>query len=521
LSDGAPQLLCGTNKRVRLLLTAVISILLLSAQEQTHPSQVMNGMRSYRVHLPANYATSQKRYPVIYWLHGYEAGGDERSAQLTAWAAKHDAIVIDSGPVETSGNYPLYLPELADRVDRTLRTIPGREHRGVAGFGTGGFLALWLAANSPDVVGSASALSPARSAALGPRGFEVDTVLEDLHPDYESVRTRLFNSGDVPATLDFHMEAFANPMPKPKVFDHADPYPNFTIWSWQVISDRRRPGITQLENVSSHGFHCVVREWMPGGAIMPEIKLTVTSPPIYAPRTSHTVTYVRLADRKTRRALQRADAQGRMTFDLDGGEYEVGIGSEAVMALSGYELADAAWATAGAPVKLRLLFWNKGAARSTTASLKWETSTAGVKFAEPGARVPALAPGESAAVPVTFTAATALAGSVRIGAAGLAIEVPVYPAAAPSTDFKLIDETDHDGHASPGEAFAISLPDGRAELITRDPCVDTTVRIVEDGTRYTHAAIRPNCEPGRTVRMLARTSTSYAAIEFPIWYKLP
>jgi hypothetical protein len=47
------------------------------------------------------------------------------------------------------------------------------------------------------------------------------------------------------------------------------------------------------------------------------------------------------------------------------------------------------------------------------------------------------------------------------------------------------------------------------------------VRIVEEGTRYTHAVIRPNCEPGRTVRMLARTSSSYAAIEFPIWYKLP
>ncbi|HXA50898.1 MAG TPA: alpha/beta hydrolase-fold protein, partial [Candidatus Acidoferrum sp.] len=481
----------------------------------------MNGMRAYRVHLPANYAASQKRYPVIYWLHGYETGGDERDSQLTAWAAKHDAIVIDTGPVETSGNYPLYLSELADRVDRTLRTMPGRDHRGVAGFGTGGFLALWLAANSPDLIGSASALSPARSAAVGPKGFEVDTVLEDLHPDYESVRTRLFNSGDVPTALAFHMDAFASPLPRPKVFAHADPYPNFSIWSWEVISNRRRPGVTQLENVSSHGFHSVVREWLPDGAIIPDLKLTVTSPALYVPRTSHTVTYVRLADRKTRRALQRADAQGRMTFELDGGEWEVGVGSEAVLALAGYEVADAAWATAGVPVKLRLLFWNKGAARSITTSLKWESPTSGVKFAEAGARVPMLAPGESVAVPVTFTAATALAGAVKIGAAGLAIEIPVYPPAAKVADFKLIDETDHDGHASPGEGFAISLPDGPAELITRDPCVDTSVRIVEEGTRYTHAVIRPNCEPGRTVRMLARTSSSYAAIEFPIWYKLP
>jgi hypothetical protein len=317
------------------------------------------------------------------------------------------------------------------------------------------------------------------------------------------------------------MDAFANPLPKPKVFAHADPYPNFSIWSWQVISNRRSPGVTQLENVSSRGFHSVVREWLPGGVVISDVKLTVTSPALYVPRTSHTVTYVHLADRKTRRALQRADAQGRLTFELDSGDYEVGIGTEAVLALAGYEVVDAPWATAGAPVKLRLLFWNKGAARSATTSLKWESPTTGVKFAEPIARVPSLAPGESAAVPVTFTAATALAGAVKIQAAGLAIEIPVYPPAAPAADFKLIDETDHDGHASPGEAFAISLSDGRAELITRDPCVDTSVRIVEEGTRYTHAVIRPNCEPGRTVRMLARTSSTYAVIEFPIWYKLP
>jgi hypothetical protein len=355
---------------------------------------------------------------------------------------------------------------------------------------------------------------------VGPRGFEVDTVLEDLHPDYESVRTRLFNSGGMPDALGFHLDAFASPLPRPKVFAHADPYPNFSIWSWEVISNRRRPGVTQLRNVSARGFHSVVREWLPGGDVIPEIKLTVTSPSLYVPRSSHTVTYVCLADRKTHRALQRADAQGRLTFELDGGEYEVGVGTEAVLALSGYELTDGGWATAGSPVKLRLQFWNKGAARSMSTLLKWESPTPGVKFGEAASRVPALAPGETAAVAVTFTAATALSGTVKLEAAGLAIEVPVYPPASAAT-FTLLDETDHDGHASPGEAFAISLPDGRAELITQDPCVDTSVRIVEDGARYTHALIRPRCEPGRTVHILARTASSYAAIEFPIWYKLP
>jgi hypothetical protein len=504
---------------VRLLLGSLIPVLLLCAQEQTHLSQVMGGMRSYHVYLPAQYAASAKRYPVIYWLHGYEAGEDERAAQLAAWTAKHDAIVIDSGPADTSGNYPLYLAELADRVDGTLRTVADRGHRAVSGYGSGGFLALWEASKSPDLIAAASALAPARSAPVGPAGFEVDTVLDDLRIDHNAVSTRLFNSGDVPATLDFDLAAFGAPPAKAKLFEHADPYPNFTIWGWDVVSNRRRPGLTLLTNVSAHGFHSVVREWLPGGAAIPEVRLSVTSPRLFEPRTSHTVTYIRLSDGKVRRALQRADQQGRLTFDLDGGEYEAGIGKVAVPGISGYSFAEGNWATAGAPVKLRLRFCNKGGARSTPATVKWESPTPGVRFAAPTARVPAILPGASVEVPVAFTSGAP--GTVKIIAMGLAIEVPIYPPAPPAANFKILDETDHDGNASPGEAFTVALPDGRAELITSDPCVDTTVRVVEDGVRYTHAVIRANCQPGVRVHFLARTATSYAAIELPIWYKLP
>jgi hypothetical protein len=219
--------------------------------------------------------------------------------------------------------------------------------------------------------------------------------------------------------------------------------------------------------------------------------------------------------------MQLTDAQGRLTFELDGSENEIGIGPDAVLSLTGYEFVESAWASAGVPVKARLIFFNKGAVRSATTLVKWATPSAGVTFAEPGGRIPGLAPGESASVPLVFTTATALSGAIKVQAAGLEIEIPVYPLAAPAAKFRIQDEGDHDGNASPGEAFSLSLSDARAELITNDPCVDTSVRIVEAGARYTQAVIRPTCEPGRTVRLLARTSTSYAAIEFPIWYKLP
>ncbi len=122
----------------------------------SHTSQVLGGTRAYRAILPPGYASSQKRYPVIYWLHGYEGGDDEREAIIANYVATHDVIVINAGPVETVGIYPLYFPELVDQVDRNLRTLANREHRAVSGFSSGGFMACCMAGKYPDLVASAS-----------------------------------------------------------------------------------------------------------------------------------------------------------------------------------------------------------------------------------------------------------------------------------------------------------------------------------------------------------------------------
>src|SRR3989449_4961384 len=39
--------------------------------DETHKSQVFHETRHYRIFLPPDYATSGKRYPVIYWFHGW------------------------------------------------------------------------------------------------------------------------------------------------------------------------------------------------------------------------------------------------------------------------------------------------------------------------------------------------------------------------------------------------------------------------------------------------------------------
>src|ERR1039457_2648728 len=348
----------------------------------------MAGERAYRVYLPAGYATSRAaRYPVIYWFHGYEAKNEARDRALGAYVATHSVIVVDSGPADTTGQFPLYFPEIIEHVDQTLRTMADRDHRAVTGSAAGGFLAIWQAAKCPDLVGSASSFGAPPEEAAGPQGFEVDSALSDLYPMLEGIRIRqAAAASSVAEVLDFHLDAFAHPLPKPAAFHHADPYPNFVVWNWEVVSDRRRPGFTVLENVSRAGFRCTVREWIPAGAALPEVKLSITSPRLYTPSTVYPVTYIRLRDGKVRRADQKADARGRLSFDLDGDACEIGIGEAAVVALSGFEITGAAWAAAGQPVSVRLKFWNKGAARSATTLLAWESPTPGVKFQTPSAR---------------------------------------------------------------------------------------------------------------------------------------
>jgi pimeloyl-ACP methyl ester carboxylesterase len=518
-------------------------------QEFTHFSQVMGTERVYRVYLPATYASSQTRYPVIYWLHGFEpsATRESQSKEMEKYVAAHNVIVADFGPAQTTGEFPLYFPELVERIDQTLRTIPDRDHRAIAGYAPGGFLAQWTAAKFPDLVASASGIESPREAPVGPKGFEVDCNLDDL--DFEGVRRT--TPATVTEAFDFHMSVFAAPAPKPSVFSHADPYPNFSVWGWEAVSDRRQPGFTVLDRISPKGFHSSVREWLPGGATLPNVKLSLETPArLYPPGSAHSVITIQLPDGKVRRSVQKADAEGRLSFEMDGGEYEVGISAEPAIAVSGYELSDAAWATAGQPVKLRVKFWNVGAARSGTLPIQWESSgNIPVKFENTSGRLFGLGSGESVTLPVTFTADAA--GVVRIvavdGANRMPVDIPLFPAAAPAKNFLIADgrpleafqhggqktdvmlgEGNGDGFAAPGESFAILLPDADsfrvAELFTNDACVDNTLRLSDAGVRYSVPRILPECDPGHPVHMLARVempdhSMRYATIEFPVWYR--
>jgi hypothetical protein len=97
-----------------------------------------------------------------------------------------------------------------------------------------------------------------------------------------------------------------------------------------------------------------------------------------------------------------------------------------------------------------------------------------------------------------------------------------------------------DGKASPGERIAILLPEDEAwrgaEVFTNDSCVERSTRLSDPWGSYDHVGasaktqliwIREDCQPGHTVRLIARVVlpnkplhiVRHAVIEFPVHAK--
>jgi enterochelin esterase-like enzyme len=122
-------------------------------QNQTLMSMYMGGPEPFVVYLPPDYATSTRRYPVVYWFHGR---GDNQCTQLPLAKNIQDAITrgaaapmiyvfINGGsgcnfndttcPGKQVESY--VMKELIPHIDATYRTVVGPGGRSLEGFSMG------------------------------------------------------------------------------------------------------------------------------------------------------------------------------------------------------------------------------------------------------------------------------------------------------------------------------------------------------------------------------------------------
>jgi enterochelin esterase-like enzyme len=145
------------------------------------------------VWLPPSYATSSARYPVVYFLAGFDEGASTTEIgraleQLVGTGDAPEMILVGvSGANALGGSFYVDSPvtgnwataihtDLVDAIDARYRTIAAPASRGIAGFSMGGFGALDLAMRHPDVFGAVYALSPGLFA---PQGMETSQMFAD------------------------------------------------------------------------------------------------------------------------------------------------------------------------------------------------------------------------------------------------------------------------------------------------------------------------------------------------------
>lgn len=141
--------------------------------------EILNYPEKYSVYLPEDYDTSQRSYPVVYLLHG--SSDDE-----TAWIQFGDAGRILDESIK-KGDFPpaivimpdakltwyandakkkdawrdMFVNEFIPTIEKNYRIRAKKEFRAIAGLSMGGFGALSIALNYPDLFSSCVPMSAA------------------------------------------------------------------------------------------------------------------------------------------------------------------------------------------------------------------------------------------------------------------------------------------------------------------------------------------------------------------------
>ena len=395
-----------------------------------HYSSIFGEIRNYRIFFPPGYSNSSKRYPVIYFLHGwsqryfgdagqnleeFDKGSDNNGDNIANFVFTHDVIVVKSdgynrapnekyylrpyniGPVETSRQFPIYYPELVDYIDAHYKTIADRQHRAISGLSMGGFMTFWIGGKYPDLFCAAGSFCGSPEFIVGPKDFPVEYRHLDMFKNYTGMNVRL-NYGDKDFIRSYHKDmnriwpqimdnyqykiynaehstcglgemfsflvaSFQNTPARPPRWDHADVYPEFSVWDYHVSTDRDMAGFTLLENVDKSGFRCSVRNFLPDGELLPFVNVIVTTAPQYEKNKPYLINDIDIKNPHVVTKTITSDNEGRLRISINGSMHEIGISKQndiPNLTIASVKVQNMRWATTGKDVAIFITILNKG-----------------------------------------------------------------------------------------------------------------------------------------------------------------
>jgi len=185
--------------------------------------------REVIVFLPPSYnADKNRRYPVVYALHGYSIGAEQWTHEIHvpqtiegafAQGSKEMIVVLPDSKTAyggsmysnsvTTGDFEKFIArDVVSYIDAHYRTIPNRLSRGLVGHSMGGYGASRIGMKYPDVFGSLYIMSPC---CMSPRPAEppnaaANKKFEDSEKQFEDAVAALKSPADT-ANLPFFSRA--------------------------------------------------------------------------------------------------------------------------------------------------------------------------------------------------------------------------------------------------------------------------------------------------------------------------
>lgn len=357
----------------------------------THFSQVFGREKHYRIYLPDGYENGNRRYPVIYFFHGwggrhfkddnalleYELIGglvDKYQVILVMW----DGNIEESEPrpynignhkdVKYSVQMKDYFPELVAYIDSSYRTVDDRNHRGIIGFSMGGIMSFFLAGKYPHMVCSAVNLAGSPEFFIGYPGNHTLYPLRYTFKNLMHVHTRQqsgdtdilvylneevkkgaewegapyefygFRGGhmvDKPGettafemAMNFVVSKFSKNDFYPEKWSHYDLYENFDVWDYHVKSNKKVPGFIFLSDVGKNGLGFYTHKWLPDGPPIDTLVADIVTAPLYAAGKTYNLISWSAKNSKLTKSTVVADSTGRIVIKADGFGHEFGIYEE-------------------------------------------------------------------------------------------------------------------------------------------------------------------------------------------------
>jgi enterochelin esterase-like enzyme len=433
---------------------------LLSQEDKTHFSKVFDREKPYRIFLPADYATSGKRYPVIYYFHGNTGNHEldipgvaqlvsDNSVILVAWNGR--SVESDLRPYNIGNhsniNYQVqfkdYFPELVKTIDSTYRTLCDRINRAVIGHSMGGFMSFFMAGKYPDLIGTAVSSKgspeffigyPANHSLYHVRyifknlygvrlAFQTSKKCELYYLNNEVIQgalrekdldfTYTVYEGPHDITPDqfrdafnFVVSSFKNPLPAPLRWNHADLYPNFDIWDYQIKSNLHTPGFIDLKGVTKGGMEIGTKKWEPDGGIIPGVQIKVTTPAYFSPNTNYSfLDFNETQDTRTISSVT-SDIAGKVSFSVNHENHQIGIYKKddpAEITFVAYRVNDKGlFLDHKKECRLAIRLLNRGGSEAKEVKVELSTSTPGVSITNPTLLIEKIGSGESPWIPIDY-----------------------------------------------------------------------------------------------------------------------